>query len=94
MERHASALKAARQAKKRNLKNRQSRANLRTVVKKVRATLTTKAKKEEMKKTLPTLLNEAQRALMKASSRGLIKKGNASRQIARLSAAIHKALSA
>lgn len=94
MVRHASALKAARQAEKRNLKNRQSRANLRTVVKKVRTTLTTKAKKEDMKKTLPALLNEAQRALMKAASSGLIKKGNASRQIARLSSAIHKAINA
>lgn len=94
MERHASALKAARQAVKRNKRNTSTRANLRTAVKKVRTTLTSKAKKEELKKTLPALLNEAQRALMKAASRGLIKKGNASRQVARLSAAIHKTLNA
>ena len=94
MERHANALKAARQSKKRNERNRKSRAGLRTVVKKVRATLDSKAKKEDLKKVLPALLNEAQRALMKASSRGLIKKGNASRHVARLSKAIHKALNA
>jgi len=94
MERHANALKAARQAKRRNERNRNQRAGLRTVVKKVRATIESKAKKEDMKKTLPSLLNEAQRALMKASSKGLIKAGNASRQIARLSSAVHKALNA
>ena len=94
MERHASALKAARQAVKRNERNTSTRANLRTAVKKVRTTLTSKDKKEELKKTLPELLNQAQRLLMKAASRGLIKKGNASRQVARLSAAIHKTLNA
>ncbi len=94
MERHANALKAARQAKRRNERNRNQRAGLRTVVKKVRATIETKAKKEELKKTLPSLLNDAQRQLMKAASRGLIKAGNASRQIARLSKAAHKALNA
>jgi len=94
MERHANALKAARQAKRRNERNRQARAGLRTVVKKVRTTLLSKAKKEDLKKQLPVLLNEAQRALMKAASKGLIKTGNASRQIARLSSAVHKALNA
>ncbi len=92
MERHANALKAARQAKKRNERNRNQRAGLRTVVKKVRSTITAKGKPEELKKTLPSLLNEAQRALMKAASKGLIKTGNASRQIARLSSAVHKAM--
>ena len=92
MERHASALKAARQSEKRNLKNRQARAGLRTEMKKLRASIESKGKITELKKTLPALLNEVQRSLMKASSKGLIKKGHATRQVSRLSSAVHKAL--
>lgn len=92
MARHASALKAARQAVKRNERNRQARATVKTALKKLRTAIT--AKEGNKKETLPKMLSEVQRVLMKAASKNLIKRENASRQIARLSTAIHKAISA
>ena len=86
MERHASALKAARQAKKRNERNRAGRATFRSMIKRVRDEAAKKyASKEEAKKVLKPLLDEAQKVLMKAASKNLIKKKTASRYISRLS---------
>ena len=93
MARHASALKAARQAVKRNEKNRQARAKVKTVLKNFRTALTAKrADKDEAKKTLFPLLNELQRTLMKAANKKLLRPEAASRQISRLSAAVYKAI--
>lgn len=90
---HKSAEKAARQATKRAARNSQARANFRTEVKKLRAALEGKGmKKEERVKALPLLLNNVQRVLCKAASKNLIKRETASRRIARLSMAVHKAL--
>lgn len=86
MERHASALKAARQAKKKNERNRAARASFRSLLKKVREEAAKKyPTKEEAKKVLSPLLNEAQKVLMKAASKNLIKKKTASRYVSRLS---------
>ena len=67
MARHASALKAARQALKHREANRQTRGKVKSVVKQLRDALT-----------------------QKAASKNVIKKETASRQIARLSAAVHR----
>ncbi len=86
MERHASALKAARQSEKRKERNRAGRATFRSLMKKVREEAVKKyASKEEAKKVMAPLLSEVQRVLMKAASKNLIKKKTASRYISRLS---------
>ncbi len=90
MERHASALKAARQAIKHRERNRQMRSQFKTLVKSLRTALEEKSK-AEAKKNLPPLLNQVQRVLMKAASKNLIKKKTASRYISRLSAAVSRA---
>ena len=95
MERHKSALKAARQAVKRAQHNSQARSRYRSIVKKLRTALATKiTDKEAAKNTLYPMLNDVQRVLMKAASKDLIKAKTASRQVSRLSIAVRKALSA
>ena len=90
---HASADKAARQAEKRNAINQAGRARFRTSVKTLRtAIVTLKGKKDEAKTTLIPMLSEVQRTLMKAASKNLIKRATASRYIARLSTAVHRAI--
>jgi small subunit ribosomal protein S20 len=86
---HASATKAAKQAVARNQRNNQARARFRTVVKNLRTAMKSKAGKDA-EKVLQPLLNEAQKILMKAASKNLIKKKTASRYISRLSQAVHK----
>ncbi|MSP18865.1 MAG: 30S ribosomal protein S20 [Bdellovibrionales bacterium] len=90
MAKHASAVKAARQAVTRNKRNSQARGHFRTIVKNLRAAMKEKIGKDA-EKTLQPLLNEAQKILMKAASKNLIKKKTASRYISRLSQAVHKA---
>lgn len=92
---HASADKAARQALRRREINQARLSELRTQVKKLRsAILSGTGKKEESKTTLLALLGQTQQRLMKAANHKVIEKGTASRQIARLSAAVHRALTA
>lgn len=92
---HASAEKAARQAKRRQLRNTQTLSHCKTVVKKLRSALTTKFKtKEEATKELHSLLNNTQKILRKAASKRVMRPETVSRQIGRLSAAVHKTLSA
>lgn len=96
MERHKSALKAARQAKKHQARNTAARSAYRTNVKKLLATVeSAKSGKAsaEVKKTIAEQINQVQRVLMKAASKNLMHKRTASRKIGRLSAAAHKALS-
>ncbi|MBM4303993.1 MAG: 30S ribosomal protein S20 [Deltaproteobacteria bacterium] len=87
---HASATKAAKQAVVRNQRNNQARARFRTIVKNLRTVTKSKVGKDA-EKILQPLLNEAQKILMKAASKNLIKKKTASRYISRLSQAVHKA---
>lgn len=88
--RHKSALKAARQAVRRTERNKAGLAKFRTAVKKIRAAIAKPGTKEEAKKVLYPMLTEVQSVLMKAAKVGLIEKGTASRQVARLSSAIYK----
>ena len=87
--RHQSALKAARQSTKRRDHNRSQLSNMRTTVKKFREAIEKKG--TQNLEVLSGLFSDTQRILMKAASKGLIKKGNASRHIARLSKRMQKA---
>jgi small subunit ribosomal protein S20 len=89
MERHASAVKAARQSEVRRARNQSARAHFRTLVKTFKEGLAAPKKDKEK---LTGLFNEVQKVLMKAGNKGLIKKETSSRQISRLSIAFHKAL--
>lgn len=96
MERHKSALKAARQAEKRRARNQSQIAAYRTAVKKFRALMgeTTASKnKTEAAPKLKSMFSEVQALLMKAGSKNLINTGTASRKVARLGRAMHQALS-
>jgi small subunit ribosomal protein S20 len=95
MERHKSALKAARQAVRHQARNQSAISAYRTTVKKFLATVQ-QAKAAgataEMKKAATDQLNQVQRVLMKAASKNLMHPRAAARKISRLSAAAHKAL--
>ena len=94
MARHASAVKAARQAMKRRIHNQQKISGLKTAVRKLRTAATTKyADKDAAKKVLYPMLSDTQRVLMQAVSKNLIKRGKASRTISRLSKQVHAAAS-
>ncbi len=93
MANHASAVKAARQSLKHRDHNLAVRSRFKTAVKKLRTAVTAKYdSKDVAKKSLEPLLNEVQQLLMKAASKKIIKKETASRQVSRLSTAVHKAL--
>lgn len=90
---HASADKAARQSLKRRDRNQQELSKLRTKIKKFRTALATKVKdKAEGQKAWAGMLDDVQRTLMKAANKNVIKMKTASRNVSRLSAAMHKAL--
>jgi small subunit ribosomal protein S20 len=81
---HKSTIKRARQALKRNARNRAVQSSVKGVLKKVTAALDGK-KLEEAK----TSLREAASALGKAVSKGVIKRNTASRRISRLAAKVN-----
>jgi len=84
-----SAAKAARQSIKKQARNKSVMSAVRTAVRKAReaiATGDTAAIDAELKKAIT--------ALDKAASKGTIHKSNASRKVARLSAAVSKAKTA
>jgi small subunit ribosomal protein S20 len=93
MARHKSAVKAARQSEKRRVHNVTLRSRYKTVVKKLRTEISAASGGKGNKEVLMGALNEVQSVLMKAANRNLIKVRGASRRIARLSTAVHKALS-
>ena len=74
-----SAIKKAKQADKRNLLNKSVRSNIKTIERKVESVITSGNKEEAGK-----ALIEASKVLQKASSKGVIHKNNAARQISRL----------
>ena len=94
MARHKSAVKAARQAVKRTTRNTAALSKVKTAIKKLKTAIAASAGKAADKKDLLPLLNEAQRTLMKAASKKLLKRATASRQVARLSKAIQRAVGA
>lgn len=79
---HQSAIKRNRQAKKRTLKNRQERATLKTITKKVLAA----PSQPEAK----TLLNEVASTLDKMAGKGIIHRNKAANQKSRLSRFVNK----
>ena len=89
--RHKSALKAARQALKRQARNRAALSQVKTAVKNLKSALGTQVSATEKQKTLVPLLNQAQKVLMSAAQKKIIKRETASRKIARLSQAVHRA---
>lgn len=74
-----SAIKRARQAVKRNLRNRGVLSSVRTVMKKAETAITSGDKEEAGKAIL-----QAGKALNKAASKGVIHRNTASRNISRL----------
>jgi small subunit ribosomal protein S20 len=74
-----SAMKRARQAIKRNLRNRTVRSTVKTIIKKVETEIASGNKEDAGKALL-----EAVKALNKAASKGVIHRNTASRNISRL----------
>lgn len=85
MARHKSAQKRARQDLKRREHNRTIRGKTRSVVKEVRGEI------ESGTAGVEPRLREAERALRKAASKGIIPKGRASRLVSRLAKAANRA---
>lgn len=85
MARHKSAQKRARQDLKRREHNRTIRGKTRSVVKDARTEI------ESGGPETGTRLREAERALRKAASKGIIPKGRASRLVSRLAKAANRA---
>jgi small subunit ribosomal protein S20 len=84
---HKSAAKRARQSVKKNAINTARKSKVRTGEKTL-----LKAIKDKDVKAVKTLLSEYTSQMMKAAQKGVFPKGNATRKIGRLSAAVHKAL--
>ncbi len=74
-----SAMKRARQAEKRNLRNTAVRSAVKTIIKKVESAVSS-GNKEDAGKTLIDVI----RTLDKAASKGVIHRNTASRKISRL----------
>lgn len=87
MARHASAVKAARQALKHRESNRQVRSKCKNIVKDLRTALEAKGKKEDLKK----LLNDVQKTLMTAAGKNVLSRKTVSRYVSRLSGHVAKA---
>jgi len=85
---HASAIKQARKAKKRQARNQLVLTSLKTLVKKVNTALASK-KSDEAK----SLLVEATSAIDRAVTKGILHRNTASRKISRLTLKIQKGLS-
>jgi small subunit ribosomal protein S20 len=81
-----SAEKANRQRIKRTARNTAQTTAMRTAIKKLRASMGGKSAKD-----LGPLLKSAVRAIDKAASKGVIKKGTASRHVSRLTQAVGRA---
>ena len=78
-----SAEKANRQRVKRTARNVSQTTAMRTAIKRLRAAMGGKSNKD-----LAPLLKSAVRAIDKAASKGVIKKGTASRHVSRLTVAV------
>ena len=85
MANHKSAVKRARQALKRRLRNRNAKSQIRTAMKKMR-NFVEENQIEEAKNYLPTLVSLIQRK----SDKGIIHKNTASRYVSRMTQLINK----
>jgi small subunit ribosomal protein S20 len=79
VKKNLSAIKRARQAEKRNERNRVERSKIKSVVKSVEA-----AVKGGDKEAVKSVLLSATKVISSARSKGIIHKNNASRKISRL----------
>jgi len=86
MAQHRSAQKRARQALKRRARNRAARSHVRGSTRAVHAAL-----ESGDVASARTRLREAEKIIRKAASKGIVKKATASRTVARLARAVHKA---
>jgi small subunit ribosomal protein S20 len=84
-----SAMKRARQALKRNLRNKAVRSSIKTILKKVESSIASGNREDASK----ALIN-AIKALNKAASKGVIHKNTASRKISRLTRKVNVLLKA
>lgn len=84
-----SAMKRARQAVKRNLRNKTIRSTVKTILKKVESSIAS-GNREDVGKALI----EATKTLNKAASKGVVKKNTASRSISRLTRKVNAFLKA
>jgi small subunit ribosomal protein S20 len=82
---HRSAEKRARQALKRRTRNRAAKAQVRTLIKSVRAAVERGDGEGAQRE-----LRSAERLLRKAASKGAIKKKKASRSVSRLARSVHR----
>ncbi len=86
MANHKSAEKRARQNKKRYMRNKAYRTRLKNILKKTRTMIET----ETDKATLEAQLKDAERAIRKICSKGIIHENKASRLVSRLYERYHK----
>lgn len=87
MANHKSAAKRARQTTRRNAVNTRRKSTVRTSEKGLLKALTDKNLKD-----LPQLLKDVTSEMMKAASKGALRKETVSRKIGRLSARVHQVL--
>jgi small subunit ribosomal protein S20 len=85
---HASSRKRARQADKRRVRNRQIRSRVRSLVKDVRGVI------EAGGAESGALVRQAESAIRRAASKGVLTKKQASRKVARLARRGHRLASA
>ena len=82
---HKSAEKRARQSERRSARNTQTKSNVRTFEKKVRAAIASGDAK-----SAATLLGEFQSRVGKAAAKGAVHAKSAARKVGRLALGIHK----
>jgi small subunit ribosomal protein S20 len=87
LKKNLSALKRARQAEKRRLRNQAGETEIKTCIKKLEAVLSTK-NKEDIAKTL----KESIKLIDSAASKGIIHRNTASRKISNLTKKVNAAL--
>ncbi len=80
MANHKSAIKRARQNKKRYARNKSYRTRLKNILKKARLAI----EQEKDPEVLQAKLREAERLIMKIKSKGIIHRNKASRLVSRL----------
>ena len=86
---HKSTIKRARQAEKRNQRNRTVLSSIKSVMRKV-----VDAVEEKNADEATSSLREATSALQKAVTKGVIKRNTASRRISRLAAKVNEVTAA
>lgn len=89
VKKNLSAIKRARQAEKRNSRNRVERTKIRSVVKAVET-----AVKGTEKETMNTTLVKAVKTISSATSKGILHKNTAARKISRLAKRVNAAAKA